>query len=72
MQKCKHAAPIVDWRSKLELERKVIGSNKLAKELLLKGFKLVDISPHRNDGKRTVFVFEYTDDLKVYLLNREV
>lgn len=55
-----------------EIKRKVIGSSKTAKELLKQGFKIIDISPHKNDSKRTVFVFEDTDELKDFLSTREV
>ena len=40
------------------MEVKVVGSNKQAKELLRLGYKIIDIKPHKDDYKRTVFVFE--------------
>lgn len=49
------------------MNTKVIYSAKLARELIKKGFKVVDIKPDRTDvdKKRTVFIFEVTDELLV-------
>jgi len=47
--------------------RRVIPSSRLAKELLKEGFKIIDIAPHKNDHRRTVFIFENTKQLQDYL-----
>jgi len=49
------------------MDRKVIRSNRLARVLISAGFKIVDIAPDRQDGKRSVFVFELTEELKNFL-----
>lgn len=46
---------------------KVIAINRLAKELIRNGFKIVDIKSHKDDHRRTVFVFELTPELEDYL-----
>ena len=51
----------------VNLKRKVVASSKLAKELLSAGFPIIDISPHKNDFKRTVFVFHLTEKLEEYI-----
>jgi len=57
----------------MHLKVKVIAVNKLARELLKKGFNMVDIKPHKDDSRRTVFVFELTTELEDYLISqREV
>ena len=53
------------------MKRKVITSNQLAKELLSVGFKIIDIAPHKTDKKRTIFVFEDTQELQLYLEVKE-
>lgn len=65
-------APIVDWRSKLEIERKVIASTRTAKELVKNGFPIVDIKPHKNDGRRTVFVFNNTSELVKFISDNKL
>lgn len=56
------------------MNRKVIKSNRLARLLIQQGFNIVDIAPDRIDPKRSVFVFELSDELKHFLDNykREV
>ena len=51
------------------MERKVIKSNRLARTLIQQGFKVVDIAPDKLDSKRSVFVFELSDELKLFLDN---
>ena len=46
------------------MKTKVITENKLARELIKEGYSLVDIKPHKNDQRRTVFVFELTQQLE--------
>jgi predicted CoA-binding protein len=46
------------------LKRTVIRSRRVAKELLSKGFTIIDIAPDRVDSKRTVFVFEDNETLQ--------
>ena len=46
------------------MNRKVIRSSRIAKELIALGFVIIDIAQDRNDSKRTVFVFEDTDTLR--------
>ena len=53
------------------VERQVITSTRLAKELLQNGFNIIDLAPNRTDSKRTVFVFESTEELKEYIKNRK-
>lgn len=50
------------------LKVKVVAENKIARLLIKSGFKVVDIKPHKDDSKRTVFVFEYTPELEQYLM----
>lgn len=50
-----------------ELKRKVIRSSKIAKELITKGFVIIDIAQDKNDYKRTVFVFEDTPEFRIAL-----
>lgn len=48
----------------MEIETKIIYSSALARKLIKKGeFNLIDIKPMTNDSKRTVFIFEKTDEL---------
>jgi len=54
------------------LTRQVISSTKLAKELLQEGFKIIDIAPHKNDYKRTIFIFECNNKLLEYLKRKEL
>lgn len=51
------------------MNRKVIKSNRLARTLIQQGFKVVDIAPDKLDSKRSVFVFEMSDELKLFLDN---
>ena len=46
---------------------KVVASSKVARRLIKDGFPVVDIKPHKNDPKRTVFVFEDSNNLREYL-----
>lgn len=43
----------------------VIFTAKAARKLLKQGFTIIDIKPDKNDvaGKRSVFVFQYTENL---------
>ncbi|WP_352399007.1 hypothetical protein [Anaerotignum sp.] len=43
----------------------IIFTAKAARKLLKSGFTIIDIKPDKNDidGKRSVFVFEYTEEL---------
>lgn len=54
------------------METKVVFSAKLARDLIRKGFKVVDIKPDRTDKdkKRSVFIFELTDELLENILNQ--
>ena len=57
------------------MNRKVIRSSRIAKELIALGFVIIDIAQDRNDSKRTVFVFEDTDTLRTCidrLMHKEV
>lgn len=59
----------MDWSCRLlvvriQMKTKVISENKLARELIKEGYSLVDIKPHKNDSRRTVFVFELTQKLE--------
>jgi hypothetical protein len=57
------------------MSRKVIRSSRIAKELIAKGFVIIDIAQDRHDSKRTVFVFEDSRELKDCLdklLSKEV
>jgi len=51
------------------MNRKVIQSNRLARLLIQQGFRVVDIAPDKYDSKRSVFVFEMSDELKLFLDN---
>lgn len=42
---------------------KIIFSARLARKLIRKGFKLIDIKPNKDNHERTVFVFENTYEL---------
>ncbi len=42
---------------------RIILTPTLAKHLLALGFRIVDLKPHKEDYKRTVFVFENCDAL---------
>lgn len=42
---------------------KIIYTGKLARYLLRKGFKIVDIKPMNTDPKRSVFIFESSNEL---------
>ena len=48
-------------------KRKVIRSPRIAKQLLEQGERIIDITEDRDDSKRTVFVFEYTESLDNFL-----
>ena len=48
-------------------KRKVIRSPRIAKQLLERGERIIDITEDRDDSKRTVFVFEYTESLDDFL-----
>lgn len=43
------------------MKRKIIRSSRIAKELISKGFVIIDIAQDKLDSKRTVFVFEDTE-----------
>ena len=62
---------LVDMEGELKVERKLIQSTRMCKELLLLGFRIVDISPNKMNKDRTVFIFELTKELEEYLTNRE-
>jgi hypothetical protein len=51
------------------MDRKVIKSNRLARVLIQQGFKVVDIAPDKLDSRRSVFVFEMSYELKLFLDN---
>lgn len=50
---------------------KVIISYSLAKDLLSKGFRIIDIDKNNKDSKRSVFIFELTKELELYLEVKE-
>lgn len=52
-----------------DMNRKVIQSNRLARLLIQQGFRVVDIAPDKSDKHRSVFVFEMSDELKLFLDN---
>ena len=43
---------------------KLVFSGKLARELLRRGYQIIDVVPHREDPNRTVFVFKDVEGLK--------
>lgn len=47
----------------------IIFSGKVARDLIQKDFKIVDIQPDRKIPVKSVFYFENTEDVKKYLLN---
>ena len=47
-----------------QLMTKLIFSGKLARELLRRGYQIIDVVPHREDSNRTVFVFKDVEGLK--------
>lgn len=55
-----------------EKKVKVIAVNRIARELIKLGHNLVDIKPHKDDHRRTVFIFELTPQLEEYLSSKEV
>lgn len=44
---------------------KVVLTPTLAKHLLERGFRIVDLKPHKDDPRRTVFVFENCKELEI-------
>ncbi|AMJ41712.1 hypothetical protein [Anaerotignum propionicum] len=50
----------------------VIFTAKAARKLLKEGFTMIDIKPDKNDidGKRSVFVFEYSKELMEKLMEK--
>lgn len=54
------------------MKQKVIASTRTAKELVKNGFPIVDIKPHKNDGRRTVFVFDNTDELIKFISDNKL
>lgn len=47
----------------------IIFSGKVARDLIQKEYKIVDIQPDRKLPVKSVFYFENTEDIKKYLLN---
>lgn len=43
---------------------KIIFTGKLARALLRRGYRIIDVKPNRDFPERTVFIFEDTPDLK--------
>jgi len=54
-------------KEEIEKKRKVIRSSRIAKELIARGFVIIDIAQDKNDYKRTVFVFEDTELFRIAL-----
>jgi hypothetical protein len=54
-------------KEEIEKKRKVIRSSRIAKELIGRGFVIIDIAQDKNDYKRTVFVFEDTELFRIAL-----
>lgn len=48
----------------------VIFSPQIARDLIQKGFKVVDIKPDKNIRIKTIFFFENTEEIKKYLLEK--
>jgi len=48
-------------------EGKTIYSTKLARKLIKEGFKLLDVKPNKINPDRTVFIFEYSAELRSIL-----
>lgn len=46
----------------------VIFSPQIARDLIQKGFRVVDIKPDKNIRIKTIFFFENTEEIKKYLL----
>lgn len=49
------------------MEAKCITSPKLARKLLKKGFRIIDIKPDKRNKEATIFVFEKTPELDYFL-----
>lgn len=49
------------------MNRLLIGSTKIAKLLLNAGFVVIDIKPHKNDSRRTAFIFEDTPIIREFI-----
>jgi hypothetical protein len=49
------------------MQCKTIFTAKFARELIRKGFKVVDIKPNNTNKERSVFVFELTKELEDYI-----
>lgn len=47
----------------MKRDGKLIFSPQVAKFLLHRGCKIIDLKPNKNDRKQSVFIFEYSDDL---------
>lgn len=45
------------------MKTKLIFNPKLARTLLHKGFKIVDLKPMKEDTTKSIFVFELTNEL---------
>lgn len=52
-------------------DKKVVTSCKLARRLILDGFKVIDIKPHRDNPERTVFLFDNTEQLNNLINQRD-
>lgn len=45
----------------------LIGSTRIAKALCNAGFVIVNIKPHKNDSRRTAFIFENTPEIQEFI-----
>lgn len=45
----------------------LIGSTRIAKALCNANFPIVNIKPHKNDSRRTAFIFEDTPEIREFI-----
>jgi len=50
-----------------KLARKVVQENNKRRLSGKKVFNLIDIKPHKEDKRRSVFIYEYSDELKTFI-----
>lgn len=50
-----------------KLARKVVQENNKRRLSGKEVFNLIDIKPHKEDKRRSVFIYEYSDELKAFI-----